>query len=145
MDLTQCINYLLTTAQHTVVQHLNSKLLKYDVTPSQYGVLSCLWRCEYSTPKQIAESLFLETSTISGILDRMQKKGLIQRVMNLEDKREVRIVLTEKGKDLEIPLSDIIEAVNLEVLQGFSEEQILEFKESLMKIIEHGKKDFMDI
>lgn len=40
MELTQCINYLLTTAQHSVFQYLNGKLSEYDVTPSQYGVLS---------------------------------------------------------------------------------------------------------
>ena len=66
MELTQCINYLLTTAQHSVFQYLNGKLSEYDVTPSQYGVLSCLWQREFATPKQISEILCLETSTISG-------------------------------------------------------------------------------
>ena len=77
MELTQCINYLLTTSQHTVFQFLSGKLSEYDLTPSQYGVLSCLWQREFATPKQISEILCLETSTISGVLDRMQKKGLI--------------------------------------------------------------------
>ena len=90
MELTQCINYLLTTAQHSVFQYLNGKLSEYDVTPSQYGVLSCLWQREFATPKQISEILCLETSTISGVLDRMQKKGLIDRVINRDDRREVR-------------------------------------------------------
>ena len=81
MELTQCINYLLTTSQHTVFQFLSGKLAEYDLTPSQYGVLSCLWQREFATPKQISEILCLETSTISGVLDRMQKKGLIDRVI----------------------------------------------------------------
>ncbi|GCB30002.1 hypothetical protein [Anaerotignum faecicola] len=38
MELTQCINYLLTTSQHTVFQFLSGKLSEYDLTPSQYGV-----------------------------------------------------------------------------------------------------------
>ena len=100
MELTQCINYLLTTSQHTVFQFLSGKLSEYDLTPSQYGVLSCLWQREFATPKQISEILCLETSTISGVLDRMQKKGLIDRVINREDRREVRVVPTEKGKQL---------------------------------------------
>ncbi len=136
MELTQCINYLLTTAQHTVFQYLNGKLADYDVTPSQYGVLSCLWQREFATPKQISEILCLETSTISGVLDRMQKKGLIDRVINKEDRREVRVVPTEKGRALEAPISKIIDEVNEEVLKCFDEEEIMILKNQLKVIAE---------
>ncbi len=138
MELTQCINYLLTTAQHSVFQYLNSKLAAYDVTPSQYGVLSCLWQREFATPKQISEILCLETSTISGVLDRMQKKGLIDRVINREDRREVRVVPTEKGKALQEPISQIIDEVNLQVLKCFSDDEVATLKNQL-RIIAEGK------
>ena len=138
MELTQCINYLLTTAQHSVFQYLNGKLSEYDVTPSQYGVLSCLWQREFATPKQISEILCLETSTISGVLDRMQKKGLIDRVINRDDRREVRVVPTEKGKALQEPISKIIDEVNEEVLTCFTEEEVALLKNQL-RIIAEGK------
>lgn len=131
MELSQCINFLLTTAQHTVFQFLSGKLAEYDITPSQYAVLSCLWGREHQTPKQIAETLYLETSTISGVLDRMQKKNLIDRVVNKEDRREVQVTITEKGRALEEPIQAIIEEVNQEVLKGFSESE----KERLIKTL----------
>ena len=136
MELTQCINYLLTTAQHSVFQYLNGKLSEYDVTPSQYGVLSCLWQREFAPPKQISEILCLETSTISGVLDRMQKKGLIDRVINRNDRREVRVVPTEKGKALEEPISKIIDEVNEEVLKCFTDEEVALLKNQLRTIAE---------
>ena len=136
MELTQCINYLLTTAQHSVFQYLNGKLSEYDVTPSQYGVLSCLWQREFATPKQISEILCLKTSTISGVLNRMQKKGLIDRVINRNDRREVRVVPTEKGKALEEPISKIIDEVNEEVLKCFTDEEVALLKNQLRTIAE---------
>ncbi|HIY05229.1 MAG TPA: MarR family transcriptional regulator [Candidatus Anaerotignum merdipullorum] len=136
MELTQCINYLLTTAQHSVFQYLSGKLSEYDVTPSQYGVLSCLWQREFATPKQISEILCLETSTISGVLDRMQKKGLIDRVINRDDRREVRVVPTEKGKALQEPISQIIDEVNESVLRCFTEEEVTMLKNQLRVIAE---------
>lgn len=120
MELNQCINFLLTTAQHTVFQFLSNKLSAYDVTPSQYAVLSCLWNKDHATPKQIAETLCLETSTISGVLDRMQKKDLIDRAINKEDRREVQVFITEKGRQLQSPITKIIEDVNAEVLKDFN-------------------------
>ena len=136
MELTQCINYLLATAQHSVFQYLSGKLSEYDVTPSQYGVLSCLWQREFATPKQISEILCLETSTISGVLDRMQKKGLIDRVINRDDRREVRVVPTEKGKALQEPISQIIDEVNESVLRCFTEEEVTMLKNQLRVIAE---------
>lgn len=137
MELVQCINYLLTTAQHAVFQYLNLKLSAYDITPSQYGVLSCLWQREFATSKQISEILCLELSTISGVLDRMQKKNLVDRIVNKDDRREVRIYVTQKGKLLQEPIQKIIEEVNQEVLSGFSENEISNLKE-MLRIIAKG-------
>ena len=81
MELNQCINYLLTTSQHRVFQEVSKRLENYDVTPVQYGVLYCLWKGDKTTPKEIASELKLENSTISGILDRMEKKNLLKRLL----------------------------------------------------------------
>ncbi len=98
MELKECINFLLTTAQHTVFQYLSQRLAPYDITPSQYGILNCLWINDGTClPRQIAELLCLETSTVSGILDRMQKKDLIDRVINPENRREILVMITPKG------------------------------------------------
>lgn len=86
---------------------------------------------------QISEILCLETSTISGVLDRMQKKGLIDRVINREDRREVRVVPTEKGKQLQEPITEIIDEVNEEVLKCFTEEEVTVLKNAL-RIIADG-------
>ncbi len=129
-----CINFLLTTAQHTVFQYFSSCLEKYDITPAQYGVLSCLWDREFNTPKQIAEDLCLETSTISGVLDRMQKKGLIERMVNEEDRRGVRVTVTEKGMSLKDPVIKVVEDMNKRVLKAFSIEDAEKFKENLKSV-----------
>ncbi|MEA4815555.1 MAG: MarR family transcriptional regulator [Lachnospiraceae bacterium] len=131
MELNQCINFLLTTAQHSVFQYLSSRLAVYDITPSQYGVLSCLWGKQHATPKQISETLCLETSTISGVLERMQKKGFIKRVVNTEDRREVQVLATKKGDALKEPIEKIIDEMNYEALKIFSEEDALKLKEML--------------
>ncbi len=134
MELRECINFLLTTAQHNVFQFLSIKLQEYDITPSQYGVLSCLWGKTHATPKQIAEILCLETSTISGVLDRMQKKDLIDRAVNKEDRREVQVIITDKGKALEEPITKIIDEVNEVVLKDFGDDEVLEIKKILREI-----------
>jgi len=134
MELKECINFLLTNAQHNVFQYLSKRLTEYDVTPVQHGILSCLMGKSYDTPKHLAESMSLETSTISGVLDRMQKKGLIDRVINKEDRREVQVRLTDKGRELEEQITVIIDEVNAEVLKSFSEDEVTALKDFLRLI-----------
>lgn len=137
MELKECINFLLTTAQHTVFQYLSQRLAPYDITPSQYGILNCLWINDGTClPRQIAELLCLETSTVSGILDRMQKKDLIDRVINPDNRREILVIISPKGNALKEPVLKIIDEVNDEVLKDFSPKETDFIRKSLRQIAE---------
>ena len=124
MELTQCINYLLTTAQHKVFQEMSSRLEKFDV-------MYCLWIEGKTKPKEIAAELKLENSTISGVLERMEKKELIERQVSKEDRRFIEVVLTEKGKALQNPILATVEEVNKDVLSEMSQEEQSELKKAL--------------
>ena len=131
MELNQCINYLLTTSQHRVFQEVSKRLEPFDVTPVQYGVLYCLWTGHKTTPKEIAAELKLENSTISGILDRMEKKDLLKRQVSTEDRRYIEVVLTEKGAALEKPVLDTIDTANIDILADISDEEQQILKKNL--------------
>ena len=121
MQLEECVNYLLTTAQHSVFLKMTEKLSVFDLTPVQYAVLYCLWENDKRSPKEIAERLKLENSTISGILERMEKKGLIERSISKEDRRYIRVMVTEKGASLKDAVLAAVEEVNNEVMSVFSD------------------------
>lgn len=121
MQLEECVNYLLTTAQHSVFLKMTEKLSVFDITPVQYAVLYCLWENDKRSPKEIAERLKLENSTISGILERMEKKGLIERSISKEDRRYIQVMVTEKGASLKDAVLAAVEEVNNEVMSVFSD------------------------
>lgn len=131
MELTQCINYLLTTAQHKVFQEMSTRLDPFDVTPVQYGVMYCLWEGGKNKPKEIAAELQLENSTISGVLERMEKKGLIERRVSKEDRRFIEVVLTDKGEALREPILGTVEDVNRDVMSVIPEKEREELKDAL--------------
>lgn len=120
MQIEDCINYLLTGAQHRVFQKMKKALDPYDLTPIQYGVLSCVWQKDMRNPKEIAAFLNIENSTISGILERMEAKELLKREIDADDRRYIRIILTAKGEKLEKPVLKTVEDFNKEILKRFS-------------------------
>jgi len=136
MEMNECINFLLTKAQHTVFKYLKVELAQFDVTPVQYGVLKCLWDEDGQTPKQISNALSLDGSTITGIIDRMENKGLILRIASKEDRRTLNVELTNDGRLLSEPIDKIIEEVNKKVLDNFSLEEQNQLKGFLKQISE---------
>lgn len=120
MEYTKCINFLLTIAQHEVFLTFSESLSNFGITPGQYGVLACLWKNDTLTPKEIATILRVENSTISGVLDRMQKRGLIDRVLNPDNRRSIRVKATKEGLALKKPVQKKIEELNEQVLRNFT-------------------------
>ena len=94
----------------------------------------CLWENDRRSPKEIAERLKLENSTISGILERMEKKDLIERNISKEDRRFIQVQLTKKGADLEKDVLNAVEEVNSDVLSMFSQEECSMLK-SYLKVL----------
>ena len=134
MELNNCINFLLSTAQHNVFQYLSSRLSEYGVTPAQYGVMSCLWRYRDLTPKQIGGLLHLEASSVSGILERMQNNGLLERNVDPENRRNIRVSPTQKTLDLQPAIEKIILEMNQLVMEPFTQEQQDQIRRSLTVI-----------
>ncbi len=139
MVLEECINFLLTSAQHTVFQKMTSRLAVYNLTPVQYAVLYCLWDQDNISPKQIAERLRLENSTISGILERMEKKELIQRNISPADRRHIQVCLREKGASLKADVIRTVEEVNIDVMSNYTKEEAQTLKSLLRRLDESFK------
>ena len=131
MQMTECINYLLSTVQRKVHKDMSCVLSPFDVTPAQYGVLSCIWQDGLDNPKAIADALKIETASITNILERMENKGLILRRINKDDRRFVIVELTEKGLALEEPILQTVEKFNLDTLALLTQEEQAVFKKAL--------------
>ena len=134
MELRSCINYLLTTAQHEVNQEISTRLKDFELTPAQYGVLNYLWENTVATPKELAHMLQVENSTMSGILDRLQKKGLIERRTDENDRRSVQVMLTPEADTLKADVLNSVSEMNTEVLSSIDAEKREMFMDCLRTI-----------
>ncbi|PYH25542.1 hypothetical protein US8_03822 [Bacillus altitudinis] len=109
------------------------------MTPAQYGVLNCLWREGQLSPKQIGELVYLEASTVSGILDKMQKADLIERTIDPKNRRNILVEATQKS----LAIREKVEAATIELnntaLQNLSNDDKVVLKKALYTIINNFK------
>jgi len=72
----------------------------YQVSASQLHCLLALHENGPLPPSQIARHMMVKSSTVTGVIDRLEQKGFVERLRNSPDRRVITIQLTEAGKEL---------------------------------------------
>ena len=75
-------------------------LEQLGLTYPQYVTIICLWEEDNQTVKGLSGRLFLEPSTMTPMLKRLEAMGYVQRERDSEDERSVRVSLTDAGREL---------------------------------------------
>jgi MarR family transcriptional regulator, 2-MHQ and catechol-resistance regulon repressor len=73
---------------------------RFDLTPSQFDIIATLGNTAGMTCKTLGEKTLITKGTMTGVLDRLQKKGLVERGKNLDDKRCQFVKLTAQGEQV---------------------------------------------
>lgn len=101
LQLDNQICFRLYTAARLITQAYTPMLKVLGITYPQYLVLMVLWEKDTQPVNDIAHRLQLETNTVTPLLQRMEKQGIISRQKGKKDKRQHIVSLTEKGKGME--------------------------------------------
>lgn len=116
-----CISFLLGKAYQHVSQSAKQRLAPYGVTPVQFALLNLLWAEDGLSGAELGLRLQLDSATITGVIDRLAHLSLIERRPDQFDRRVNRVHLTPQGASLQVPLSQLIEALNGEFFGMFSQ------------------------
>ena len=103
--------FRLYTASRLITQAYHPLLSRIGLTYPQYLVMMVLWEQDGQPVNDIAKRLFLETNTVTPLLQRMEKEGIIARAKGSEDGRQKIVSLTRKGKALKKELANVPSAV----------------------------------
>ena len=99
--------FRLYTASRLLSQAYHPLLSGQGLTYPQYLVLLVLWEKDAQPVNDIAKRLFLETNTVTPLLKRMEKEGILTRTKGKRDARQMIVSLTKKGKDLQKELAEV--------------------------------------
>ena len=94
------LGHKLKLASQLMYRDFLERLEPYGLTPFHYLVLCCLWEEDGLTTTGIADRLKQLGATLTGVVDRMEERNLVYRERNSNDRRIVRIWLTDEGKKL---------------------------------------------
>ena len=101
LKLDNQICFRLYSASRLITQAYTPMLTALGITYPQYLVLMVLWEKDNQPVNDIAHRLILETNTVTPLIQRMEKQGLISRKQGDKDKRQQIVSLTLSGKEME--------------------------------------------
>lgn len=120
------------------------KLLKAnnidDFNGPQGRILFVLWQEDNLPIHQLSERTSLRKTTLTSMLDRMENKGYLRRVFDPSDRRQVRLVLTEKAAAMRDRYESVSDQMKEIFYKDFSEEEITRFDDTLSKVLKNLKE-----
>ena len=144
-DEDQDLWLLLTHARYAVFRAREKELQRYGISPEQASLLFTVQAMDNkATPAALARYLLRQPHTISALVDRMARRGLVKKVKDLERKNLVRVAITEKGQKA---YEQSIRRGPIHRIMGeLSPEEKKKFRRYLQKLYTQARKEIgMDV
>jgi len=116
-------------------KHLKEK--KVPITPDQFRVLTHLWQNDGCSQQELALNTNRNRANVTRIIDILEREGIVERVPHDVDRRAFKIVLTEKGKNLEPQAAECGRLAIADALEGIDKKDIVVCMNVLKKTIEN--------
>ncbi len=134
------LGFLLSAVRSTIWSSIEAELQPLDITAAQFVVFNSIALGKGRTIGEFCRLLGYDSGAMTRLLDRIEKKGLIRRVANPEDRRSFLLELTPESKALFPQARRRVQAVFRRLLAGFDEAQAAALKQSLEQLLANAAR-----
>lgn len=119
----ESLGFIINRASVAIKKEFVKRLRPYDLTPEQWSILNRLGEQDGLTQTILAERTYKDQPNTARILDKLEKKELLRRADNPEDRRAFLIFLTAKGRELRESIIPITTQLNEDAAIGLKTEE----------------------
>lgn len=113
----------------------------HEFNGAQGKILYVLWQQDHIPIIELSELVGLANTTLTSMLDRMEKAGLIRRLPDPHDRRKSLIALTDGAQGLYARYQQVSQQMDAIYFKGFEEREIIEFEQYLHRILHNIKEE----
>jgi MarR family transcriptional regulator, organic hydroperoxide resistance regulator len=129
------IGYRIKLLSQLLYRQFQEELDPYGLTPFHWVVLCCLWEQDGLATSDLGGRLCQVGGTLTGVIDRMEERGLVRRERDQDDRRIWRIWLTEAGRNLESVLPPLALKLREKAQDNLSEQERKQFSDLIDRMI----------
>ncbi len=135
----QSVGYLMRRVLSSILAQVDAQLAAHDLTYVQWLPLYKLVMDDAHTVASLARDLEIDPGAMTRSLDRLEAKDLVRRERSTEDRRVVRLLLTDEGRKVAEKVPPVMAAVLNGHLHGFDEEEWTLLKQFLTRMLANGE------
>ncbi len=129
-----CVCFLIGRVSRRLNKITKENIAKYGLTTSQFFLLIALYEENGILISKLAEKVALDKATLTGIIDRLERDGFVERRDDPKDRRAIRVYLTEKAEALRDELLKIYHKNNSRFLSVLTDEERKAFERIVEKL-----------
>src|SRR4030043_10550 len=135
-----------------LARYLEIELKHSEASLIRFNIMSTLFKNGGEmTPSEIAESVFREKNSITAVINTLERQGVVRREPSTNDRRSVKVVITDKGWKEANRLSPIAQEISREALSCMDKKQVEDLVDNMrmlrenllpriVKVTENGKR-----
>jgi homoprotocatechuate degradation regulator HpaR len=117
---------------------------RHDLTEQQWRIMRVLWSEGKVTSVELSQRTLLAPASLVGILDRLEKKGLISRVRSTTDRRAVHVLASPEGRELAEVVIPEVQAIQARIRACVSDAEWQSMQATLAKISQRVDEQSLD-
>ena len=136
----ESLGYQVNHLARLLAQALAARIAPYGVVPGQFAQLLVLFEEDGLTQRELCDRVRIEQATMAKTLQRMQRDGLVRCDPDPDDRRRIRVYLTDQARALEPDLVAAARSVNTSATAGLTTAEIatyLDLTTRLLNNLEH--------
>lgn len=119
-DIETSVGFLLAKAHQCLFARFRDLLAPYGVTPQQFALLGFLWKQDKLSQVELSDKTGIDRTTLSGLIDRLEKQGLVTRLPHPCDRRACLVALTPEGRTFETILAPLAQQMREQLRTGLA-------------------------
>ena len=143
MGIEYQMGFFLSRASWAMSRYLKSRLRQHDlgeVSVGFIGVLIALDQLDGQRLTELGQAVSLEKSTMTGLIDRMERARLVRRSQNPDDRRAYRVCLTDRGRTVASELGGVLEEAYQDLTGGMKPKEMEQVRRNLVQLIENSNR-----
>ena len=137
-DLADSIGHLLFQVMLQMKREVDRRMVQHDLTDAQWKPLWMLKLGRATNAIELAREMAIDAGAVTRMLDRLEAKGLLERVRSEADRRVVHLRLTAAGDAVAKKVPFVLASVNNDFLRGFSEAEWKQLRRLLGRMVDNG-------
>lgn len=136
----ESLGYQVNQLARLLAHALAARIAPYGVVPGQFAQLLALFEQDGLTQRELCDRVRIEQATMANTLQRMQRDGLVRVVPDPDDRRRVRVYLTDQARAIEDDLVAAARAQNAATTAGLTDAEVTQYLDLTARLIGNLEK-----